>query len=112
MKVYEDNLMDMPVKVNKNSYQFDKWLLSTLIGKVIPIQDFEKEMKKIFRKKSSCKLWWDNKLINDFWSDMQYHTVNYRCCPSSHKARYIFGLYLEYGNDENITIKEGWLQSV
>lgn len=112
MNAYNDNLMDMPVKVDKNSYQFDKWLLSTLIGKVIPIQDFEKEMKKIFRKKSSCKLWWDNKLINDFWSDMQYHTVNYRCCPSSHKARYIFGLYLEYENDGNISIKAGWLQAV
>ena len=46
MKVYENNLMDMPIRVDKNSNQFDKWLLSTLIGKVIPIKDFERKCRK------------------------------------------------------------------
>ena len=112
MNTCTDNLMGSPISLDKNSYEFDKLLLSTLIGRIIPVKDFEKEMRKIFRQKSSCKLWWDNKVMDDFWSDMQYHKVNYRCCPSSHKARNIFGLYLKHGNDGNIIIKDGWLQAV
>lgn len=106
----EDNLMTMPTIIDKNSKEYDLSLLNEMIGMEIPINKFETEMKRIMRKKSSCKLWWDNKLVK-IWDGTNYHEVNYRCCPSSHRARHIFGLVLEYGN-ESIKIKEGFLEAL
>ena len=106
----EDMLMNFSPKVDKNSIEFDKELLKNLIGKSIPVISFEKEMRNIFRKKSSQKLWWDNKLT-EIWDGKEYHKVNYRCCPESHKARHIFGLWIEH-NDGNVIIKNGWLEAI
>ena len=47
--------------MNKSSKEFDQELLNSLIGKKIPISSFEDELQKIFKRKSSHKLWWDNK---------------------------------------------------
>lgn len=52
----------------------------------------------------------DNKPV-DLWDGKEYHRVNYRCCPSSHKARYIFGLVLDRDKD-SIVVKDGFLEAV
>lgn len=106
----EDVLFDYTPKINKNSWEFDKALLDSLIGMSISIDNFEKEMQKIFRKKTSAKLWWDNK-PTEIWDGKEYHKVNYRCCPESHAARHIFGLCLKHENN-NVVIKNGWLESL
>lgn len=106
----EDRIFEMELTVDKNSREFDLQLLKSMIGKTFKTEKFETEMKKIFRKKSSCKLWWDNKSV-DLWDGKEYHKVNYRCCPSSHKARNIFGLVLDR-NEDYIVIKDGFLGAV
>ena len=106
----EDVIFEMELPVDKNSREFDLKLLNSIIGKSFETKKFETEMKKIFRKKSSCKLWWDNKPV-DLWDGKEYHRVNYRCCPSSHKARYVFGLILNK-NEDYIVVENGFLQAV
>ncbi len=106
----EDRIFEMELPIDKNSREFDLKLLKNMIGKTFKTEKFENEMRKIFRKKSSCKLWWDNKPV-DLWDGKEYHKVNYRCCPSSRKARYIFGLVLER-NEDCIVIKDGFLEAV
>lgn len=106
----EDVIFEMELPVDKNSREFDLKLLNSIIGKSFETKKFETEMKKIFRKKSSCKLWWNNKPV-DLWDGKEYHRVNYRCCPSSHKARYVFGLILNK-NEDYIVVENGFLQAV
>ena len=106
----EDRIFEMELPVDKNSREFDLELLNSIIGKSFETKKFETEMKKIFRKKSSCKLWFDNKPV-DLWDGKEYHRVNYRCCPSSHKARYVFGLILNE-NKDYIVVENGFLQAV
>ena len=108
--IMEDRIFEMKLPVNKNSKEFDLELLKNIIGKTFKTEKFEAEMRKIFRKKSSCKLWWDNKPV-DLWDGKEYHKVNYRCCPSSHKARYIFGLVIERNEDYTV-VKDGFLEAV
>lgn len=60
--------------MNKNSKEFDQELLNSLIGKKIPISSFEDELQKIFKKKSSRKLWWDNKPTK-IWDGKEYHNL-------------------------------------
>mgnify|MGYP000414218032 FL=1 len=47
----------MNAKMSKN---FDKRLLNSMVGKQIPVDSFEEELKKIFRAKSRKNLWWSN----------------------------------------------------
>lgn len=108
------NMGDIEFKVNlkadKNSKEFDEMILQSLIGKSFAIENFEEELKKVFKKKSSSQLWWDNKPV-DLWDGKEYHKVNYRCCPSSRKARYIFGLVLDR-SEKVVTIKNGFLEAI
>lgn len=106
----EDRIFEIELPVDKNSREFDLKLLNNIIGKTFKIEEFEAEIKKIFKEKSSCKLWWDNKPVN-LWDGKEYHVVNYRCCPSSHRARYIFGFILER-NEEYIIVKDGFLEAI
>lgn len=106
----EDILFDIKPIVDKNSWEFDKQLLKSIIGLSIPTKKFDTEMKRIMKKKSSCKLWWDNKETT-IWDGKEYHEVNYRCCPSSHKARCYFCLVLDRTEDF-ITIKNGFLSAI
>ena len=106
----EDRIMECDLKVDKNSLEYDNALLKKLVGLSIPTKDFDKTMKRIFRQKSSCELWWDNKQLK-LWDGKEYHEVNYRCCPSSHKARHMFGLWLNRGSDY-IVIEDGWLEAL
>ena len=58
----EDRIFEMELPVDKNSREFDFALLQELKTlKDIPVNKFDALMKKIMKKKSSCKLWWDNK---------------------------------------------------
>lgn len=43
--------------MNKNSKEFDQELLNSLVSKKISISSFEDELQKIFKRKSSHKLW-------------------------------------------------------
>lgn len=55
----------MNAKMSKN---FDKRLLNSMVGKQIPVDSFEEELKKIFRAKSRKNLWWS---ISGHGSKMQ-----------------------------------------
>ena len=109
----EDKLFDisLSVQVDKNSREFDLALLEEIKQlSDIPTQKFDALMKKIMRKKSSCKLWWDNKTVQE-WTGTEYRTCNYRCCPSSHKANYFFCLVLDR-KETGITVLDGFLRAV
>lgn len=107
----EDRIFDMPLQIDKNSREFDLSLLEE-IKKLsdIPVNKFDSLMKKIMRKKSSCKLWWDNKEVFE-WDGKENRKVNYRCCPSSHKARHYFCLVLDR-KETGITVLDGFLSAL
>lgn len=94
----------------KNSLSFDLELLNSIIGKSFKADKFESEMRKTFKKKSSCKLWSNNESF-DLWDGKEYHKVNYRCCPQFHKAMHIFGFVLDTSQDY-ILVKDGFLAAV
>lgn len=96
--------------MNKNSKEFDQELLNSLVGKKIPISSFEDELQKIFKKKSSRKLWWDNKPTK-IWDGKEYHEVNFRCCPEASNTRYLFCMMLEH-RDGYVEITEGYLEAL
>lgn len=99
-------------KTDKNSLAYDQALLNSIIGKTFPVEDFEKEMRKVFRKKSREKLWWSN-MPTRIWDGKNYHEVNYRCCPESHNARNLFCLVLDREAEPGkILVREGYLESL
>lgn len=107
----EDRIFEMEIKVDKNSNKFDMSLLEELKTlSDVPVKEFDKTIRKIMRKKSTCKLWWDNKLTNE-WDGKMYRETNYRCCPSSRKARSIFCLVLDR-KESGITVIDGFLSAV
>lgn len=106
----EDRLFEIEPIIDKNTKKFDEELLKSMIGLRIPTNKFKTEMRKIMRKKSSCKLWWSNKPTK-IWDGKECHEVNYRCCPSSHKARSYFCLVLDRTEDF-ITIQNGFLEAI
>lgn len=107
----EDIIFEMEIKADKNSREFDLSLLEELKTlSNIPLNKFDAVVKKIMKKKSSCKLWRDNKTVNE-WNGKEYQEVNYRCCPSSRKARYFFCLMLDISNDR-VTVIDGFLRAV
>lgn len=106
----EDRIFKIKPYIDKNSKEFDLQILNDIVGKTFKAKNFDTEMRKIFKRKSSRKLWIDNKPV-DLWDGKEYHKVNYRCCPSTHNARYIFGLILEK-NKEDIIVKDGFLEAV
>ena len=107
----EDRIFEMEIKENKNSREFDLSLLEELKTLVnIPVNKFDTMVRQIMKKKSSCKLWFDNKTVEE-WNGKEYQEVNYRCCPSSHKARYFFCLVLDRKED-GITVTDGFLRAV
>lgn len=107
----EDRIFEMSLQVDKNSREFDLALLEE-IKKLsdIPANKFDSLMKKIMRRKSSCKLWCDDKEVYE-WDGIEERKVNYRCCPSSHKARSLFCLILDR-KETGITVLDGFLRAV
>lgn len=89
----------------------DQEILAELIGKEIPIENFEDEITKIMKKRSSAKLWWSNipDTIRDEKGD--FHKVNYRCIPESSQCKNMFCLVLSHTNGM-VHIKEGYLEEV
>ena len=97
--------------MDKNSKEFDLIILEELKALTnIPVNKFNTSVRKIMRKKSSCKLWFNNKPIKE-WDGKQYRETNYRCCPTSRKANYYFCLVLDR-KDTGITVIDGFLSSV
>ena len=107
----EDMLFESPLAVNKNSIEFDLTLLEE-IKKLsnVPTKKFDTIMRKIMKKKSSCKLWFTNKPSKE-WDGKTYRDCNYRCCPVSRKAGYYFCLFLER-NKTGITVIDGFLSAL
>lgn len=86
--------------------------MEELAGKTFPTEDFEKEIRKVFRKKYSQKLWWSNIPVQ-IQDGKEYHYVNYRCCPESRPARHMFGLVLEHDAEKHtVEVKEGYLEAL
>lgn len=86
-------------------------ILDELIGKKIPIADFEKEICRIFGTKNSAKLICNN--IPDTIRDIngEFHKVNFRCIPDSPRWENMFCLVLEH-EDSMVVIKEGYLEKL
>jgi hypothetical protein len=101
------------LEVDRNSTQFDKMLLEELKQlKNIPPNKFMSEVRKIMRKKSSAKLWFDNKSVEE-WNpfEQKREKCNFRCCPSSRNAGFYFCLQLNR-TDEKIDVIDGFLSPV
>lgn len=94
--------------MRKNS---DNEILQELIGKKFQVEDFETELGKIMKKKSSAKLWWSN--MPDTVKDKNgiSHEVNYRCVLESSSCQNMFCFVLEH-MDRMVLIKEGYLQKI
>jgi hypothetical protein len=109
----EDRIFEMELPVDKNSKEFDLKLLQQIKElKNIPVDKFDLLMKKLMKRKSSCQLWWDNKEVSEWdYESKSYKKCNYRCCPSSHKARNYFCLILDREGSE-ITVVDGFLTSI
>lgn len=111
MKSYEDTIFDMEIPIDKNSKEFDLSLLEELKQlKDIPVNKFDFLVRKIMRKKSSCKLWFDNKTVTERWDGKEMRETNYRCCPTSRKAYSCFCLMLDR-RAEGITVLDGFLSA-
>lgn len=107
----ENVIFEMDIKVDKNSREFDLGLLEELKAlKNIQVNKFNTVVRKIMKKKSSCKLWFDDNTVNE-WDGREYRKANYVCCPSSHRARHYFCLVLDK-NDNEITVMDGFLSAV
>lgn len=107
----EDRIFEMELPVDKNSKEFDLALLEEIKQlSNIPVKRFDSLMKKIMKRKSSCELWWSNKEVSE-WDGKQKRDCNYRCCPSSHKARHFFCLVLDRKED-GITVVDGFLTAL
>ena len=90
-------MMDfMNAKMSKN---FDKRLLNSMVGKQIPVDSFEEELKKIFRAKSRKNLWWSN---IPTWIKVPTHTLLPNLQPK------IYGIHLLRGhfqyNNRNVSL--------
>lgn len=97
--------------MNKNSTEFDLLILDELKAlSNVPVEEFDIIVQTIMKKKSKCKLWWDNKPVKE-WNGKEYQEANYRCCPSSHKANHIFCLMLDR-KETGITVLDGFLTAV
>lgn len=97
--------------MNNRSKEFDTKLLDGLIGKAFPMDAFEKEMEKYFKAKSPKKLWYSSIPDRIYTDDGQYHDINFRCCPESDNAKYLFCFCLEHINGK-VLIKEGYLDPI
>lgn len=98
--------------IDKNPLRYDEALMNELVGISFPINKFETELRKWFKYKSAAKLWWDNKHTK-IWDGKAYHEVNYRCCPSSKRARRYFCFVLDTTKCNGyVTIKEGYFEAI
>ena len=89
----------------------DKEILQELIGKKFPVENFETEIGKIMKKRSSAKLWYSN--MPDTVKDENgiFHEVNYRCIPESSSCQNMFCFVLEH-MDGMVLLNEGYLQKL
>ena len=89
----------------------DQKILDELVGKKIPIEDFEMEICRIFRIKNGTKLICNN--IPDTICDIngEFHKVNFRCIPDSPRWDNMFCLVLEH-EGRMVLIKEGYLEKL
>ena len=94
--------------MKKNS---DNEILKELVGQKFQVKNFETEIGKIMKKRSSAKLWWPN--MPDTVRDESgiSHKVNYRCIPESSSCRKMFCFVLEH-MDGIVLIKERYLQKI
>ena len=111
----EDTIFDMPINmnINKNSQAFDLALLEKLKQlKNIPVNKFDATIRRIMRNKSSCKLWYDNKLVQEWDAGkLTMRNTNYRCPPKSRKAGNYFCLMLDRQPD-GISVIDGFLSPI
>ena len=107
-----DRLFEISFKADKSSREFDLALLEEIKSlRNIPAKNFDLAIRKIMRKKSTCKLWFTNNVSRE-WDGKNYRNCNYRCCPSSHNARHYFCLMLDRTDSGLITVKDGFLVAV
>lgn len=108
-----ENLFDIAPKINRNSVEFDKQLLENLKQlKDIPTNKFMASVRKIMRQKSSCKLWFTNNQSKEWDADERvYKDCNFRCVPTTRKAKSYFCLWLDR-TEKTITVTDGFLTSI
>lgn len=89
----------------------DNEILNLLIGKRFPIEEFENELGKIMKKRSSAKLLISN--IPDMIKglDGSYHSVNFKCIPQSASCKNLFCFLLKH-EDGMVLIQKGYLEKL
>lgn len=89
----------------------DTKILEELIGMSIPVEEFETEIGKVMKKRSTAHLYYSNKPDCIRSLDGTYHNVNYKCVPEDKKCQNFFCLVLEH-SDGKVFIKEGFLEKI
>jgi hypothetical protein len=116
MKAKSVNLFDTTPKIDKYSFEFDLTILEQLKQIKTTPELFGDAVKKIMKQKSRAELWVSDAphniwVVNEERSGGRYQAVNYRCCPTSKKAKFYFCLLLDK-SDSEISVIDGWLTSV
>lgn len=89
----------------------DNEALKLLVGKRFPIENFEIELRKVMKKRSSAKLFISNMPDTIKGLDGSYHSVNFKCIPQSRSCKCMFCLMLKH-EDGMVLIQEGYLESL
>ena len=74
----------------------DERVMNELIGRKIPIEDFEEEIGKILKQKSGAKLLISNKPDTIKGADGEFHAVNFKCIPQSASCKNLFCFLLKH----------------
>lgn len=89
----------------------DQKILDELIGKKIPVEDFEKEIAKVMKKRSTAKVICNNIPDTIRALDGTWHKVNFRCIPDSPLYQNMFCFVLKH-EDGMVVIKKGYLEKL
>lgn len=89
----------------------DERVMNELIGRKIPIEDFEEEIGKVLKQKSSAKLLISNKPDMIKGADGEFHAVNFKCIPQSASCKNMFCFLLKH-EDGMVLIQKGYLEKL
>lgn len=89
----------------------DERVMNELVGRKIPIEDFEEEIGKVIKQKSGEKLLIFNKPDTIKGADGEFHTVNFKCIPQPASCKNLFCFLLKH-EDGMVLIQKGYLEKL
>lgn len=89
----------------------DERIMNELVGRKIPIEDFEEEIGKVLKQKSGAKLLISNKPDMIKGTDGEFHAVNFKCIPQSGSCKNLCCFLLKH-EDGMVLIQKGFLEKL